>query len=265
MNETLEEIAGALFKSWFVDFDPVRAKTAGCGPAMSDSLMALFPSTLEETELGLAPKGWRVVTLGTICQRIAMGPFGSDIKTDNFIDSGVPVIRGANLKNGFVDRGFVYISNDKADELRTANAYPDDIVITHRGTLGQVGMIPQGSSFPRYVVSQSQMVLSVDPAIVKPRFVFEFLRSAGGQQQLLSNTSQTGVPAIARPVTSMKAMRLIVPSLALLEKFETLIQSLAVKVVANGHESSTLVTLREALLLKLMAGEIANRASRKDD
>ncbi|MGO9862194.1 MAG: restriction endonuclease subunit S [Terriglobales bacterium] len=128
MNQTLEAIQRAIFRSWFVNFDPVRAKAAGS--SVSSELMKLFPSTFVETELGAAPSGWRLATLGTLCRRVSMGPFGSNIKTDNFVDAGVPVIRGANLKSGFVDEGFVYVTNNKADELRHANAYPDDIAIT---------------------------------------------------------------------------------------------------------------------------------------
>jgi len=77
MNQTLEAIANAIFKSWFVDFDPVRAKADS---SLNSELMKLFPSTFVETELGAAPCGWKLATLGTLCRRVAMGPFGSDIR-----------------------------------------------------------------------------------------------------------------------------------------------------------------------------------------
>ncbi len=83
--------------------------------------------------------------------------FGSDITTDNFVSEGVPVIRGNNLGVGrFHGEGFVFLSEDQADDLANANAFPGDLVFTHRGTLGQIGIIPSGQ-FERYVVSQSQM------------------------------------------------------------------------------------------------------------
>jgi type I restriction enzyme, S subunit len=256
LNETLEAASRTLFKSWFVDFDPVRARMTRRKPTTCNELMQLFAASFEETELGPAPTGWRIARVEALCSRIAMGPFGSDIKTDNFVDAGVPVIRGANLTNGFIDDGFVYITDGKADELRNANAYPDDIVITHRGTLGQVGIVPLQSRFARYVVSQSQLVLSVDLNVATPLFLFEFLRSDKGQQQLLSNISQTRVPAIARPVTAIKAMTLILPPLKLMRAFQQVAQPLAAKMVANNNESSTLTTLRNILLPKLLSGEI---------
>ena len=112
---------------------------------------------------------------------MAMGPFGSDIKTDSFVTEGVPVIRGGNL-NGerFRDDGFVFLTEQKADQLRNANAFPGDLIFTHRGTLGQVGIIPRSARFPRYVVSQSQMKLTCNTARADPLFVLYFFRSHMG-------------------------------------------------------------------------------------
>ncbi len=104
-----------------------------------------------------------------------MGPFGSNIKTDNFVPAGVPIIRGVNLNaDRFLDDEFVYLTDEKADELKSANAFPNDLVFTHRGTLGQVGIIPQNAKFKRYVVSQSQMKLRCNPQKAEPMFVFYF-------------------------------------------------------------------------------------------
>ena len=184
-----------------------------------------------------------------------MGPFGSKIKTDNFKPTGVPLVRGSNLKDGFVDDSFAFISSEKADELRNANAFPGDIVITHRGTLGQVGLIPEASRFPRYVVSQSQMLLSVAPGAT-PRYLYDYLRSARGQHALLANTSQTGVPAIARPTASVRAIRFVLPRLEVLAAFDALVGPLYQGKGQRQQEADTLGALRDALLPKLMSGEL---------
>ena len=259
MNETLEAMARALFKSWFVDFDPVRAKAEGRDTGLPKHLADLFPDSFEDSELGEIPKGWKVASVGDLCHRIAMGPFGSDIKTDNFIEFGVPVVRGLNLTKGFVEEGFVYVSDHKADELRNANAFPGDIVITHRGTLGQVGLIPERSRFPRYVVSQSQMLLSVNRDVVTPRYVFDFLGSAAGQHALLANTSQTGVPAIARPTSSVRAIRLVVPPIQVLRHFDRPVAPIYSQRDGSIEESHTLAALRDTLLPKLISGELRVR------
>jgi type I restriction enzyme S subunit len=262
MNETLEAIARALFKSWFVDFDPVRAKAEGRDTGLPAHIADLFPDSFEDSELGAIPSGWGVGSLGDLCGRVAMGPFGSDIKTDNFVASGIPVIRGGNLTNGFVDEKFVYVSEAKADDLRNANAFPGDIVMTHRGTLGQVGLIPSKSRFPRYVVSQSQMLLSVNPEIASAHYVFGYFRSPKGQHALLANASQTGVPAIARPTTSVRAIRLVVPERAVVTVFDRIASSLGARQVTATRESRALATVRDALLPKLIAGELPMQTKR---
>src|SRR6266498_1218395 len=130
---------------------------------------------------------WRDVSIEEIASKIAMGPFGSDIKTDNFVPAGVPVIRGGNLTAGrFNGADFVFLTEAKADQLANANALPGDLVFTHRGTLGQVGLVP-AEPFTRYVVSQSQMKLRCDPKSADPTFIYYFFRSPAGQHALLMN------------------------------------------------------------------------------
>jgi type I restriction enzyme S subunit len=254
----LKGIATTLFKSWFVDFDPVKAKAEGREPDGMDSATAdLFPGEFQDSAIGLIPRGWSVKSVGDLCDRVSMGPFGSDIKTDNFITEGVPLVRGKNLGDGFVDENFVYISQAKADQLRNANAFRGDIVITHRGTLGQVGLIPIESRFDRYVVSQSQMVLSVQSDMATPTFLYHFLISAGGQHQLLANTSQTGVPAISRPTTNVKAMRVPIPGrVEILESFSAVADSLASRATSNSSMRRTIADLRGALLPRLISGQL---------
>jgi type I restriction enzyme, S subunit len=171
-----------------------------------------------QTAIGAIPSDWASSSIEAIASpkkgSLSMGPFGSNITKDNFKPAGVPVIRGNNLTEYcFHDSHFVFLSEEKADELRSSNAKPEDLVITHRGTLGQVGIIPTNSKYKRYVVSQSGMKLTCDKEKVNPRFVFYWLKSPKGQQELLRNTSQTGVPAIAQPLSSLRKVKLPLPSL----------------------------------------------------
>src|SRR5207253_2290162 len=182
-----------------VDFEPVKAKAEGATslPPMPQPVFDALPSRFFDSEIGAVPEGWAVKAIGELANRVAMGPFGSDIKTENFVSEGVPVIRGGNLTDGFVDEGFVYLTGAKADQLSNANAFPGDIVITHRGTLGQVGLIPPKSGHSRYVVSQSQLLVRPRPEALPSHFLYLFLTSTAGQHELLTNRSQTGVPAIS--------------------------------------------------------------------
>lgn len=249
MNETLETIARVIFKSWFVDFEPIP----GIGPHKE----------WIDSAVGKIPKGWRLVRIGELASRVSMGPFGSRITRDNFVDNGVPVIRGTNLVNGFNEDNFVYLTENKADELKSANAFPGDLVFTHRGTLGQVGLIPLGSRYPRYVVSQSQMLLSVDHSEASPEFLYRFFCSHQGQQALLANTNTTGVPAIARPSTSLKAIQLVLPPREISNRFDEIACPLAAKQYLNNQESRTLSSIRDTLLPNLLSGEIRIKDAEK--
>ena len=101
------------------------------------------------------------------------GPFGSDLGTADYVPTGVPVIRGQNLSNGkFVGGEFVFVSEEKADKLKSNLARPGDLVFTQRGNAvlqgGQVAIVPD-KPFERYLVSQSQMKLTPDQTKVESR------------------------------------------------------------------------------------------------
>ena len=200
---------------------------------------------------------WKDVTIEEIASKVAMGPFGSDIKTDNFVPDGVPIIRGGNLTDGFVDSGFVYLTEAKADELKNANAFPGDLVITHRGTLGQVGLIPQSARYRRYVVSQSQLLIRPSVDRVASHLLYLFLTSHLGQNMLLANRSQTGVPAIAKPTASVKAIELTIPASPVGDSFESIASGVFALMTHLNNESRKLAEMRDYLLPKLLSGQVA--------
>src|SRR5580765_2322516 len=201
---------------------------------------------VQEPASGMAAD-WPIVRIEDIAKKIAMGPFGSDIKTDNFVPEGVPVIRGGNLTNGrFHGEGFVFLTEKKANDLVNANAFPGDLVFTHRGTLGQVGLIPE-QLFPRYVVSQSQMKLTCNKNKALPEYIYYFFKSPVGQSALLANTSQTGVPAISRPVTSLKAIQLQLPPLEEQRAIAHILGALDDKIELSQRTNATLEAMARAL------------------
>jgi len=157
------------------------------------------------------PEGWVEAILGENLTEIAMGPFGSNLKVDMFTESGVPVIKGGNLLGNFIGGDFSFVSEEKADSLRKSVAYPNDLIITHRGTLGQVSLVPE-NKYKRYVASQSQIRLSVDTEKLHHRYLLYFFKSRLGQYEILKNASQVGVPAISTPTKSVKEIELTIPS-----------------------------------------------------
>jgi type I restriction enzyme S subunit len=126
------------------------------------------------------------------------GPFGSKLVQRDYVESGVPVIRGCNLSTDtrFNMGEFVFVTPEKADELLPSNAHAGDLVFTQRGTLGQVGIIPVPSPFPRYVISQSQMKLTVDRQRADPHFVYYVFKAPDTIQRIHNQAFSSGVPHI---------------------------------------------------------------------
>ncbi|GLI46885.1 restriction endonuclease subunit S [Methanoculleus bourgensis] len=127
------------------------------------------------------------------------GPFGSKLTTRDYLEEGVPVIRGSNLNNGrFLGMSdFVFVSNSKVKKDLSSNlAKPGDLVFTQRGTLGQVALIPENGISDRYVVSQSQMKLTVDEHKADRLFLYYYFTSREAVERILNYTSSSGVPHI---------------------------------------------------------------------
>ncbi len=161
MNATLDAMARALFQSWFVDFDPVRAKLDGRPPAaLEPATAALFPDTFQNSELGHIPARWEVKTIDELAERVAMGPFGSDIKISTFVPAGIPVISGQHLRGTLLDDSeFNFVTEEHADRLKRSNVQRGDVIFTHAGSIGQVAYIPDASRYERYIISQRQFYM----------------------------------------------------------------------------------------------------------
>jgi type I restriction enzyme, S subunit len=152
-------------------------------------------------------------------QRYALigGPFGSKLTSADYVAEGIPVIRGSNLNGGrhLEEDDFVYVSEQKMHEDLFGNlAHPGDIIFTQRGTLGQVALIPDKSRFDTYVISQSQMKLTVDKEKADARFLYYFFSSREAVQKILNQNSSSGVPHIN--LTSLR--NFIVPTPPLREQ-----------------------------------------------
>ena len=184
---------------------------------------------------------WKEYKISEVIDEISMGPFGSNIKVDNFIDFGVPVLNGSNLQ-GFKlqEESFNYVSQEKADSLGKANAHKGDVVITHRGTLGQIVYIPQDSKFEQYVISQSQFRLKLKQDLIRPDFFVYFFHTPIGQHRILMNASQVGVPALARPTTTFKEVFVPVPSLETQNAIMAILSSLDKKIEVNKRLNDNL-------------------------
>jgi type I restriction enzyme S subunit len=153
----------------------------------------------KQTEVGVIPEEWKSSTVRGLASSarnaIVGGPFGSDLVSHDYVEHGVPVIRGQNMSGQWVSGTFVFVTSAKAKSLEANLARPGDIVFTQRGTLGQVSLVP-GKPFESYLVSQSQMKLSVNREVADPLFFFYVFTSEKQQELISGGTIQTGVPHI---------------------------------------------------------------------
>jgi type I restriction enzyme S subunit len=130
---------------------------------------------------------------------LVSGPFGSNISRKYFVDEGVPVIRGNNLPKDFTkffDGGFVFITEEKAIELKNCLTITDDIIFTSAGTVGDVGLIPNKTNFEKYIISNKQIRLRVDTEKVYPLFVYYWLKQSNIKQEIVNLNTGSSIPLL---------------------------------------------------------------------
>lgn len=195
--------------------------------------------------------GYETYRIADLIDEIAMGPFGSNIKVSCFVDSGVPVLNGSNLEGfSLSEKTFRYVTREKADSLNKANAHRGDIVITHRGTLGQIVFIPQDSKYDRYVISQSQFRVRCNDKVL-PEYLVYYFHTPIGQHKLLSNASQVGVPALARPSSTFQQIEVVLPELSIQKCVVEIISTIQKKIVNNQELNDNLQQQAAALFSSL--------------
>ena len=171
--------------------------------------------------------------ISELISEISMGPFGSNIKKECFVNSGIPVLNGSNLTDiALNDDSFRYVTEEKANSLGKANAYRGDVVVTHRGTLGQISFIPENSLYDRYVISQSQFRFRCNNKVL-PEYLVYYYHTRQGQYELLSNASQVGVPALARATTTFQRLEIDIPEIDYQRKVVRLLEDIREKMEIN--------------------------------
>ena len=184
---------------------------------------------------------FETMRIAELIDEISMGPFGSNIKVECFVDDGIPVLNGSNLDGiALSEKSFRYVTEEKANSLGKANAYRGDVVITHRGTLGQIAFIPKNSKYDRYVISQSQFRVKCNEKLL-PEYLVYYFHTRIGQHKLLANASQVGVPALARASTTFQTIEIEVPPIEEQRKIVGLLETLREKIELNNAINNNLV------------------------
>lgn len=202
----------------------------------------------KETEVGPIPEEWDVIKLENASEKIGIGPFGSSIKVETFVNDGIPVISGQHL-NGFKleDSKFNFITLDHAKKLRSANVFRGDVIFTHAGNIGQVAYIPNNSKYEKYIISQRQFYLRCNKERLLPEFITYFFKTPIGQHKLLSNRSQTGVPSIAQPVTHLRNIEIPLPTITEQKRIAEILETLDEKIELNRRMNENLEKIASVL------------------
>ena len=193
---------------------------------------------------------WPVVKLEDVSSdetgSIAIGPFGSRMKSDVYTPSGVPVIRGTNISSSRAWRNdWVYVSDDFADGLPNCNVREGDLVFPHRGSIGAVAIVPGDRA--RYTLSTSLMKFRPDPEKVSALFLFYYFRSDAGRAEIMRYSSQVGTPGIGQPLTSLRQFRVPIPPREEQERIAGILSALDDKIEMNRQMSATLEAMVRTL------------------
>jgi type I restriction enzyme S subunit len=196
----------------------------------ADAIAAVFNTA--PPEVGDIP----VVALAAVAKdekrAVTSGPFGSNLGRKDYVNAGVPVIRGGNMTdNLFSLAECVYVSQEKADQLSGNLAYPGDLLVTQRGTLGQVALIPTAAPFDRFVMSQSQMKITVNETLLSPAYLYYWLSSPPMQARIKESAIRTGLPHINLAI--LRALPVPLLPLAVQERIVRLLQSIDRKILSE--------------------------------
>ena len=243
MNETLEAMARALFKSWFVDFDPVRAKMAGRDPGLPKHLADLFPDRLVESELGEIPEGWRQGTLADLA-RLNPESWSSRNAPDCIL-----YVDLANTKWGYINDIQEYTWEGAPSRGRRVLRLGDTIVGTVR---------PRNGSFA--LIDRDGLTGSTAFAVLRPRNAAEreivwCAATSGDAIERLAHLADGGAYPAVRP-RGVLDTAVVLPDARVRLAFSSLAAPFLNRMGATQRESRTLATLRDTLLPKLISGQV---------
>jgi type I restriction enzyme, S subunit len=246
MNETLEALARAIFKSWFVDFDPVKAKMDGRQPlGMDADTAALFPDSFEESSLGMIPKGWRVGKVKEICQKVENGGTPRRDKQEYWESGTIPWLTSGEVKQNIIidtqtqitELGFTY-SSAKLWQSGTT------VVALYGATAGKVSLLASD-------MCSNQACCGLTPIDFADYYLYLSLSSK--VENLALQARGSAQQNLSQQLVS--DFIIVIPDLKILEEFYNIIKPLFDKWIANLQENRTLAKIRDTLLPKLFNGD----------
>ncbi len=265
MNATLEAMARAIFKSWFVDFDPVRTKMEGLQPGETDAeIAALFPDSFEDSGLGPVPSGWIATTLGQLCRdyggEIRTGPFGTALHADEYSSEGTPVVAVRDIQNGYVmtSKTTPRVKLEIAERLSAYRLKRGDILFGRKGAVERSAYITQYEE--SWIMGSDCIRLRLPPTLHPIIWACSF-RTPSHVAWIQQHATGTTMASLNQHI--IERIPVIVPPMNIREVFAQFLQSLEEKVSLNRQDTITLSKLHAALLPRLLSGQICARDAEK--
>jgi type I restriction enzyme S subunit len=257
-NATLEAIAQALFKSWFVDFDPVRAKMAGRAPeGMDEATAALFPDAFEKSALGFVPKGWGINTLGAQTSAhggtIQTGPFGSQLHASDYADQGVPVAMPKDIIDRRISTASVArVSDEHVSRLARHKLTPGDIVFSRRGDVERHALVTGYEA--GWLCGTGCLLVRPGASWRWPAYLSMLLDAPYAKAWLVQHAVGATMPNLNTGILGSIPVN-VVPA-DILDQYEQVAMAVETKRSENMATLQTLATLRDTLLPRLISGQL---------
>lgn len=235
INQNLEEQLHALFDAFFTD------------------LYFCKTTTVKQSDFGDIPSSWKVLPLGEANLDISDGNYSSKYpKQDEFLDSGIPFIRGTDFNGVSISReSMYYISSQKHEELKKGHTKRGDILITTRGDIGRIAFVPDSLVD---VNINSQLVRINGSSIVPRSYLGCFLTSQRVQNDIHSLVSGSALQQL--PIGKLKKVLFLMPDQDMLKRFDSIAEPFYLRMFANDEENIRLTSVRNTLLPRLMSGEL---------
>ena len=267
MNATLEAMARALFQSWFVDFDPVRAKLDGRKPVgMDDATAALFPSSFTESASGPIPLAWTATTLGEACEQgrgnIQTGPFGTQLHASDYVTEGVPSIMPSDLRDNRIDPSEIArIREEDAARLNVYRVQAGDVVYSRRGDVERRSLIRHAEN--GWLCGTGCLRVRFGARGLNPHFGAAYLGTLESRAWVVRHAVGATMPNLNTSI--LGALPLLVPPAELQSRFAEIVGSWDERGTIALEQSCTLATLRDTLLPKLLIGELSPHRSQSTE
>jgi type I restriction enzyme S subunit len=255
LNQTLEDMARAIFKSWFVDFDPVRAKVAGKPTGLPKEISDLFPSRLVHSDLGEIPEGWREKHLSEIASSIRGKSYTSNDLQE--AENALVTLKSFSRGGGYRADGLKSYSGGYKPEQVVS---PGEIVVSctdvtqNAEVIGRPAIVRTDKRYKLLIASQDLMIVRPKLSAVGVGYLYCLLRTDAFTNHTYAHSTGTTVLHLFKE--AVPTFTFCCPTEPIIKVFSSIADSIYKKIDLLGLETENLTLIRDTLLPKLMSGEI---------